>query len=162
MLKTWRTCNILLWVVYYPILFPCPALLPLPPFCSTPSSVFFHHRLLNESEMLGLHTLHLHAPLVHLSSLQTDMLTDESPAAAHSIEGLQLFREGHPLKDSPMVQSGTVLECLPVMWQREVEKEWETEQTWEKNYKEYLILIDINLLFLLSSWEQDVWIRFNL
>ena len=51
---------------------------------------------LNESEtareMLGLHTLRLHAPLVHPSSLQTDTMTDKTPAAALTIGGLQLFR----------------------------------------------------------------------
>lgn len=60
--------------------------------------------------MAGLHTLHLHATLVHLSSLQTDMVTDETLAAGRTIEGLQLFREGHSLKDSPMVLGGIVLD----------------------------------------------------
>ena len=55
-----------------------------------------------ERETLGLHTLRLHATLVHLSSLSTDTLTSRAPAAALTIEGLQLFREGHSLRDDPM------------------------------------------------------------
>lgn len=50
--------------------------------------------------MPSLHTLHLHAPLVHPSSLQTDTLTDETPAAALTVEELQLFR-GRSLEGTP-------------------------------------------------------------
>lgn len=69
--------------------------------------------------MPGLHTLHLHAPHVYLSSLQTDMLTDETPAAALTTEGLQLFREGRSLKDSPMIQRGIVLDWTGVRHDRQ-------------------------------------------
>lgn len=66
----------------------------------------------------------LHAMLVHLSSPQTDTLTDETAAAALTIQGLQLFREGHSLKGSPILLCGIVLDLTGLvflsvsMWQR--------------------------------------------
>lgn len=50
---------------------------PLPSFPTLPAFTAFE----SDTEF-GLHTLELHAPLVHLSSLRTDTLTDETAAAA--------------------------------------------------------------------------------
>ncbi|KAF0040089.1 hypothetical protein F2P81_008324 [Scophthalmus maximus] len=45
---------------------------------------------------------------IPFGSQHPDMLTSGPPAAALTVEGLRLFREGHSVKDGPVVLGGVV------------------------------------------------------